>query len=185
MTFCLHSLHSYPLFPSETSKLVFWPNVIFLWRYFSSTTLSVFSSNHCFVLFRLSKFCKILTLGAVYLGKFTFLPFDKLNIWKEIKQCEWQWKPCHKEEKKNHSMQRCHIYCYVLVNHSFKQLKFLSVSIWTPGTFSQVTDENLLNLNCSTFLSIFFYTLYASQFLKQLINPSSELCRGGKQILWL
>lgn len=100
LTFCLHSLHSYPLFPSETSKLVFWPNVIFLWRYFSSTTLSMFSSNHCFVLFRLSKFCKILTLGAVYLGKFTFLPFDKLNIWKEIKHCEWQWKPCHKEDKK-------------------------------------------------------------------------------------
>ena len=79
---------------------------------------------------------------------------------------------------KNHSMQRHHLYCYILATYSFKQLKFFSVSVWTQDTFSQVIVENLFNLNCPTFLSIFFYTLYASQFLKQLITPFSEVCRG-------
>ena len=66
-----------------------------------------------------------------------------------------------KREKKSQYAET-YLYCYILANYSFKQLKFLSVSVWTPDTFSQVTDENLFNLNCPTFLSIFFYTLYAS-----------------------
>ena len=100
--------------------------------------LKIFSLNNIICVFlksllRLIQTQQILqniNSGCCLFGKFTFLPLDKLNIWEEIKQYEWQWKACHKEKKKkNHSMQRRHLYCYILANHSFKQLKFLIVSV--------------------------------------------------------